>query len=167
MASRTGAHPASQLPAGPDQPFPTQPSFVSSNEAKNEGTPNLSSSHHTSHTQILLHINVLHRGKRILPRIDLPAGQCPNVDTIKESVIRRYHNQIPGLPALSGVDGFDQQVRDMAGAVTWSVKALLSDGLVTVQSEKDWAFALLSADTVDWMDGDLKILINVDGDNTQ
>ncbi|EPS31363.1 hypothetical protein PDE_06318 [Penicillium oxalicum 114-2] len=167
LASRTGAHPASQLPAGPDQPFPTQPSFVSSNEAKNEGTPNLSSSHHTSHTQILLHINVLHRGKRILPRIDLPAGQCPNVDTIKESVIRRYHNQIPGLPALSGVDGFDQQVRDMAGAVTWSVKALLSDGLVTVQSEKDWAFALLSADTVDWMDGDLKILINVDGDNTQ
>ncbi|KAF7716814.1 Uncharacterized protein PECH_006823 [Penicillium ucsense] len=167
LASRNGDHSATQLSAGPDQHFHTQPSFVASNEVKPNGATALPPSHHASHTQITLHINVLHRGKRILPRLDLPAGQCPNVDMIKESVIRRYHNQIPGLPVLQGADGFDQQVRDMAGAVSWSVKALLSDGLVSIQSEKDWAFALLSVDTVDWMDGDLKILIGVDGDNTQ
>jgi hypothetical protein len=38
----------------------------------------------------------------------------------------------------------------------------LPDGLWAVQSEKDWAIALLSADTVDWMDGEMKVLVEVD-----
>lgn len=117
----------------------------------------------TYHTQIYLRINVLQRGKRILPRLDLQAGQCPNVDTIKEAVLRRYHGQIPGLPLLQGSEGIEQQIRDLAAASSWKVRALVPDGLITIQSEKDWAFALLSADTVDWMDGDLKILVEIEG----
>jgi hypothetical protein len=129
---------------------------------------NIPPSHSSSpHTQIYLRINVLQHGKRILPRFDLQACQCPNVDTIKDSVLRRYHGQIPGLPLVQGSDSIDQQIRDSAAASSWKVKALVPDGLITIQTEKDWAFALLSADTVDWMDGDLKILVELEGDNTQ
>lgn len=136
-------------------------------DSKPQMSSNITSSSASPHTQIYLRINVLQHGKRVLPRLDLQAGQCPNVDTIKESVLRRYHGQIPGLPVLQGSDSIDQQIRDSAAASSWKVKALVPDGLITIQSEKDWAFALLSADTVDWMDGDLKILVELEGGNTQ
>lgn len=75
-------------------------------------------------------------------------------------ILRRY-------PVLSemGDSNASQQARDPAAA--WKLKAWLPDGLVPVQSEKDWTIALLSADTVDWMDGEMKVLVEIDGTNTQ
>lgn len=37
----------------------------------------------------------------------------------------------------------------------------LPDGLLPVQNQKDWTLAVLSADAVDWMDGELKLLVEV------
>ncbi|KAJ5157610.1 uncharacterized protein N7482_008710 [Penicillium canariense] len=167
IAARHGAPPTSHVPAGADHQFHPQQPFVPIQDSKPHLAANVATSNTNSHTQIYLRINVLQHGKRILPRLDVPAGHCPNVHTIKESVLRRYHGQIPGLPLLQGSDNIDQQIQDSTAAASWKVKALLPDGLVDVQSEKDWAFALLSADTVDWMDGDLKILVELEGGNTQ
>ena len=55
----------------------------------------------------------------------------------------------------------------MYRVIAGKVKAWLPDGLFPIQSEKDWVLALLSADTVDWMDGEVKLLIEVDGADTQ
>ena len=43
----------------------------------------------------------------------------------------------------------------------WKVKVWLPDGLLPVQNQKDWAIAVLTADAVDWMDGELKVLVEV------
>ncbi|KAJ5660334.1 hypothetical protein N7507_006785 [Penicillium longicatenatum] len=117
--------------------------------------------------QTYLCINVIQQGKRILPRIDLPADQLPTVDSAKQAILRRYLGQIPGLPFLQGQDNddsVDQQARNAALAA-WKVKVWLPDGLIPVDNDKDWTFALLSADTVDWMDGNLKVLVDIDGNN--
>jgi very-short-patch-repair endonuclease len=57
-----------------------------------------------------------------------------------------------------------QEARESAVVAEWRVKVWLPDGMLVVQSQKDWTIALLSADTVDWMDGDLKVLVEVDGE---
>lgn len=75
---------------------------------------------------------------------------------MKQFILRRY----PGLSDLSDNDPNTQQARDAAAG--WKLKVWLPDGLWTVQGEKDWAMALLSADTVDWMDGEIKVLVEVD-----
>jgi hypothetical protein len=109
--------------------------------------------------QTSLRINILHNGKRILPRFDLPAAQCPNIDTVKQAILRRYPGQIPGLPTFQGAA---PESREAAVVDGWKVKVWLSDGLLPVQNQKDWTIAVLSADAVDWMDGELKVLVEVD-----
>lgn len=62
-------------------------------------------------------------------------------------------------------DSSGQQAGDSSAA--WKLQVWLPNGLVPVQNEKEWAFALLSADTVDWMDGEMKVLVEIDGTDTQ
>jgi hypothetical protein len=57
-----------------------------------------------------------------------------------------------------------QEARESAIIAEWKVRVWLPDGMLPVQSQKDWTIALLSADTVEWMDGDLKVLVDVDGE---
>lgn len=117
-----------------------------------------------SQGQTSLRVSILQNGKRILPRFDLPAGQCTNIDTVKQAILRRYPGQIPGLPAFQGTNAAPHQARESAIVDGWKVKVWLPDGLLPVQNQKDWAIAVLSADAVDWMDGELRVLVEVDGD---
>jgi hypothetical protein len=114
------------------------------------------------HSQVSLRVNVLQRGKRILPRLDLPASQCNNADAVKQLVLRRYPGQIPGVSFTEGSDTVAQDT-----TADWKLRVWLPTGLTVVQSERDWTIALLSADTVDWMDGELKLLIEIDGEFQQ
>lgn len=79
---------------------------------------------------------------------------------MKQAILRRYPDQIPNMP-LDHIDSAVQQTRASVAA-TWKVRVWLPDGLVAVENAKDWTIALLSADTVEWMDGDLKVLVEVD-----
>jgi hypothetical protein len=99
---------------------------------------------------------MLQQGKRILPRLDLPAGQCPDVETFKHTILRRY-------PSLNGdnTDHNSQQVRETHAS--WKVKAWLPQGLLHIQTDKEWTIALLTAETTEWMDGDLKVLVEIEG----
>ncbi|KAJ5626107.1 hypothetical protein N7510_002416 [Penicillium lagena] len=112
--------------------------------------------------QVSLRVNVLQRGKRILPRLDLPALQCNNADVVKQLVLRRYPGQFPGASFTEGSDAAAQDA-----TADWKMRVWLPNGLTLVQSDRDWTIALLSADTVDWMDGELKLLIEIDGEFQQ
>lgn len=147
IATRHGAQPTQTQT---DHQFHAHPPFPTTHSTSTETHTN------TQHRQTYLRINILQQGKRLLPKFDVPAAQCPNTDTVKQFILRNY----PALSGLSDNDPNTQQARDAAAA--WKLKAWLPDGLVTVQSEKDWAIALLSADTVDWMDGEIKVLVEVD-----
>lgn len=143
------------MQAQADHQFHSHPPFVSTQASSHEGSTT------TAHHQTYLRVNVLQQGKRLVPRFDIPAGQCPNIDTAKQMILRRY----PALSEIGDGNSTSQQARD--SAATWKFKAWLPDGLVPVQNEKDWTIALLSADTVDWMDGEVKVLVEIDGTNTQ
>lgn len=159
IVTRHGPHPPSQAqaPDSADHAFHPQQQFASTQSTTNEPPSNAN-----AHNQTYLRINILQHGKRILPKFDLPAGQCPNIDTVKQYILRRC----PGLQPLNNADLSTQQSRDSATAA-WKIKAWLPDGLLPVLNEKDWAIALLSADTVDWMDGEMKVLVEIAEANTQ
>lgn len=99
----------------------------------------------------------MQQGKRILPRMDVPAGQYPNIDLLKQAILRRYAGQ---LPTAGKTNEGDQ-------TSSWNIQVWLPEGLVYVTTGKDWAVALLTADTVEWMDNTVKVLVEVDGGNTQ
>lgn len=117
------------------------------------------STNENGHNQVSLRVNVLQRGKRILPRLDLPALQCNNADAVKQLLLRRYPGQIPGVSFTEGSHAAAQDA-----TADWKLRVWLPNGLTLVQSERDWTIALLSAGTVDWMDGELKLLIEIDGE---
>ncbi|KAJ5122800.1 Mitochondrial carrier protein RIM2 [Penicillium atrosanguineum] len=138
IASRQGVPPPQAEQQFHQQPFTPAPSNSDASPAT------------STNSQAYLRINILSHGKRIFPRLDIQVTPCLNVETVKQLILRQY----PGLE--------EDISRD-----SWKVKAWLPDGLFPIQSEKDWALALLSADTVDWMDGEVKLLIEVDGADTQ
>lgn len=148
LASRHG-HPAQAPDPHFHQPFNPLPDSTPT-------TSTATSSHCQGQTS--LRVSILQNGKRVLPRFDLPAGQCPHIDTVKQAILRRYPGQIPGLPVFQGVN----EARESAVIDGWKVKVWLPDGLVPVQNQKDWTIAVLSADAVDWMDGELRVLVEVD-----
>ncbi|KAJ5124557.1 uncharacterized protein N7515_008382 [Penicillium bovifimosum] len=154
IASQHG-HPTQTPDTHFHQPFSPLPESAPANNAN-------TSSQNQGQTS-LLRVNILHNGKRILPRFDLPAGQCPNIDSVKQAILRRYPGQIPGLSAFQDGHANNADARESAAA-GWKVKVWLPDGLMDVQSQKDWAIAVLSADAVDWMDGELKVLVEIDGE---
>jgi hypothetical protein len=157
IASRHG-HPAQAPDPHFHQPFTPLP----------ESTPTTNTTTSSqSQGQTSLRVNVLHNGKRILPRFDLPAGQCPDIDTVKQAILRRYPGQIPGLPAFQGAHAATHEARESAVVDGWKVKVWLPDGLIPVQNQKDWTIALLSTDAIDWMDGELKVLVEIDEGNGQ
>ncbi|KAA8642279.1 hypothetical protein EYZ11_008880 [Aspergillus tanneri] len=113
-----------------------------------------------SQPPISLRINVLQGGKRILPRYDLPAGQTPDLETLKQLIIRRFPGQLPGISSSSAMDPTGGH---WGSSAQWRVKVWLPDGLTSVQNDGEWTIALLSAGNVDWMDGDLRVLVELEG----
>lgn len=144
IASREGAHHPTQ---GQDNHFHTQPQPNTTTSTNNV----------SPQTQTYIRINILQQGKRILPRLDILAGQCPDVETVKQAIIRRY----PNLNGSNSLEHNPQQTRE--SPALWKVKAWLPQGLTPIQVDKDWNIALLTAYTTEWMDGDLKVLVEIDG----
>lgn len=98
----------------------------------------------------MLRISILQNGNRILPRFDLSAVQCPDLATLRHGITRRFGDQFPGL--------FSEHRPEFS----WKVKVFVPDGLTSVNSDGEWTIALLSAATVDWMDSDLKVLVELE-----
>ncbi|EED16152.1 conserved hypothetical protein [Talaromyces stipitatus ATCC 10500] len=101
---------------------------------------------------ITLHLNVLHDGKRILPRLDVTAEQCPDLASVRNLIAHRWTGQFPA----STCDENGNVV-----TTNWKIQVWLPEGLVTADNDGDWTIAQLSAGTIDWMDNDLRVIVDL------
>ncbi|PGH16351.1 hypothetical protein AJ80_05200 [Polytolypa hystricis UAMH7299] len=110
--------------------------------------------------QITLHINFVSTStnKRVAPRLDIPADQCADLQSLLHR-IREYfvaqqqqqqHESQQGMALLEPL---------------LPIKVWLEDGLASVQTDAEWMVALLAVSTVDWMDGELRVVVGVEGGN--
>ena len=103
---------------------------------------------------IMLHINVVSSDDiRLLPRLDLPSSMCPNL----EALVKHTSEHAWKHSGESGVAGQSRPSDPWANGMR--LKVWLADGLVLIQTDGEWMVALLSAGTKDWMDGELRVII--------
>jgi hypothetical protein len=113
-------------------------------------TPTSGSGPHPDDTSpITLHLNVMQSGKRVAPKLNVTAEQCPDLASVRQLISRSYPCHLP-------FDGHGD-----VDASHWKIQVWLPEGLVPVQNDGEWTIAQLSAGTVDWMDGDLRVVIDV------
>ncbi|KAK1140970.1 hypothetical protein N8T08_009716 [Aspergillus melleus] len=156
LGGKQSEHPTGnqQAPVPQPQPLPP-PNFppmagVANNEHSGTTGPQ---------APLSIRVNILQEGKRVLPRLDLPAGQTPDLETLKQLITRRFPGQLPGIPSESALD---PNVGNWNTSVHWKFKVFLPEGLTPVHNDGEWTIALLSAGNVDWMDGDLKVLVELE-----
>lgn len=115
--------------------------------------------HHHGHpdetSPITLRFNVIHEGKRVVPRLDVTAEQCPDLASVRNLIAHRWSGSLP----VSTCD-------DNGNVVTsgWKIQVWLPEGLVTTDNDGDWTIAQLSAGTIEWMDNDLRVIVDVSAD---
>ncbi|KAL1997664.1 hypothetical protein VTN02DRAFT_1159 [Thermoascus thermophilus] len=157
---------------------PSSPSpFLQPTTAPAATTQNQNQNQNQNQPPITLRINVVQNGKRILPRLDVPADQCPDLDTAKQLIHRRFAGQLLlPEPSSAPAPDFDPSTASWTSSSSssihpggggagggWRFKVWLPEGLVPVQNDGEWTIAQLSAGTVDWMDGDLRVVVEVGG----
>jgi len=95
----------------------------------------------------VLHVNVVSNNggalRRVAPRFSLTPEAAPSLSMLLAEASKHYnalHSRINSKP---------------------TVKVWLADGLVTITEDGEWMVALLSAGVVDWMDGEVRVLIQI------
>ncbi|RJE23241.1 hypothetical protein PHISCL_04398 [Aspergillus sclerotialis] len=78
-------------------------------------------------------------------------------------ITRHYGSQLP--PAFNP-STWDPTTKSWRTPAEWKFRVWLPDGLAPVQNDGEWTIALLSAGTVDWMDGGLRVLVEVEGEGS-
>ena len=89
---------------------------------------------------LVLHLYFLRNGKRFLPRLDLPADQYRDLSLILQRVAGHH----------SGV-----------ASETLKVMVLVPEGLKEIKEDADWKAAIEVSRSLDWMDGEVKVLVEV------
>lgn len=102
---------------------------------------------------IELLVNVVRRGtsmmKRLIPRFNLQSNDCSTISILQQEVKKRLDE------VDMGEEGPDKDELDVEHC---EVRVWLPDGLVAVNSDGDWIMALLSAETAEWMDEQMRVL---------
>ena len=114
-------------------------------------------------TPLTLHINILQNNKRVLRPFSIPADECPMLEILRMRITRHYGGQLP--PAFNP-STWDSETKSWRTPAEWKFRVWLPDGLAPVQNDGEWTIALLSAGTVDWMDGGLRVLVEVEGEGS-
>lgn len=96
-------------------------------------------------TSFTLQINILRNQKRILPCLDINVQTYLTLSELKKSISDHYADNLPAEEGRS---------LDV-------VKAFVPDGLMTIRTEEEWEMTFWSATRVDWMDGMLKVLVEL------
>lgn len=100
---------------------------------------------------IILYVNVVSNTggalRREIPRFTLTPESAPSLAALIAEVDKRYKR-----PPHQGASTEPKPP---------IVKVWLTDGLVTVAEDGEWMVALLSAGVVDWMDGEIRVLVEV------
>lgn len=97
-------------------------------------------------TPVTLHVNVLEDGKRVMPHFLIYASNCPNLLVLKCKVIEALDSYSPVNIRVS----------------TW-----LPGGMMACNDDVAWETALNHARTVEWMDNELKVIVDLDRLNVE
>lgn len=129
----------------PPPPVPAQQHIQTLSAAAPEATASFKQS-------VVLYVNVVSNTagalRRVIPRFSLTPEAAPNLTALLSEVDKRYP-----LPSRNGsISGVESRP---------VVKVWLTDGLVTVVEDGEWMVALLSAGFVDWMDAEIRVLVEV------
>ena len=98
--------------------------------------------------------------KRLANPFSLPAVSVPNLQALQSEVQKHFGTT---LRPLSSTDAGGASPLGKVKRVDpeLSVKVWLPDGLVRVRDDGEWMVALLSAELVEWMDKQVKILVEI------
>ncbi|EEP76690.1 predicted protein [Uncinocarpus reesii 1704] len=115
-------------------------------QAPKQGEMKISSS-------VKLLINIVQNGddKRVLPRLELPCNPNAGFSMLLKNVQQYYQQHQQSLAP--------QMLPNL------HVKVWLKDGLTPVTNDEEWIASLMAAHMVDWMDGELRIIIDAGGGN--
>ena len=102
----------------------------------------------TSDSSMQLVIHIVHKDKCLLPSFDIPSTECPNLDALRTQIRQHY----------SAATLLEKRVISLSEAC---LKVWLPDGLVRVKDDGQWMVALLSAGTVEWMGGQMRVLLEI------
>lgn len=80
---------------------------------------------------------------------------------MRQLVARKFAGELPGIPS-----DLNSDPNAWNTSISWKFKVWLPEGLVLVENDGDWTLALLAAEKVDWLDGELKVLVEIE-DETQ
>ena len=98
--------------------------------------------------------------KRLADPFSLPAASVPNLQALRSKVHEHLGEIQQPLPPTAE-SGASQRGKGNRMDFNLSVKVWLPDGLVRVKDDGEWMVALLSAELVEWMDKQVKILVEV------
>jgi hypothetical protein len=100
---------------------------------------------------VVLHVNLMSSetgiSRRLIPRFSLSPETAPNLNSLR--LRTREH------AASMGVNVTAKMAKDS------SVKVWMADGVLKVENDGEWMVALLTVGTVEWMDGEVKVLIEL------
>ncbi|KAL4977762.1 hypothetical protein BDW66DRAFT_29342 [Aspergillus desertorum] len=153
LAARQGSHNNTPLPQ--TQPIPPPLPFSHPSDL-----PNSHPSPSPTQPPLHLRINILRNGKRILPCYDLPATQCPDLTSVRQLLARKFAGELPDIPS-----DLNSDPNPWNASMAWKFRVWLPEGLVLVENDGDWTLALLAAEKVDWLDGELKVLVEIEDEN--
>jgi hypothetical protein len=80
---------------------------------------------------------------RVIPRFSLVPEAATNLAALRREVKKRAKS----TPA-----------RAIDNAI---IRVWMADGLVSVKNDGEWMVTLLSAETIDWMDGEVRVLVDM------
>lgn len=89
---------------------------------------------------VAYHVHLLHDGNRIKPKDMLQPSRCPSLASLQGWL----SIQIPGNLKIG------------------KVKIMTAEGLVEVKEEEAWCALVLAVGKIDWMDGEVKILVELE-----
>lgn len=110
------------------------------------GTVSTTSNDQPSNNSLQLLINIVHEDKCVLPSFDILSSKCPDLEGLRAQIQNHY-----SLATLQ-----EKQVVALSEA---RLKVWLPDGLVRVEDDGQWMVALLSAEKVEWMGGQIRVLL--------
>jgi hypothetical protein len=125
-----------------------------------------------SSEDLVLHVNLvsidasatsnsaLHSTKRLADPFFLPALFVPNLQALREEIQKHFGETLQQL-ASSDASGASPSGKGNRETPELSVKVWLPDGLVRIRDDGEWMVALLSAELVEWMDKEVKILVEI------
>lgn len=94
-------------------------------------------------TSLHYHLNIFSKGKRVIPKVYLTPATCPSFASLVQHVLHYLNDESKNYKSNG-------------------LHVHSAGGLIQVQCEQVWLEALKSVEENEWMDGDVKILLEVD-----